>query len=234
MNRTANVVRMQLVNRQTFVGLPLLILFAAFAITFAVYGVIVFAVSDPIDEPMYSGGTQAPLWYFGIVGVQALNLTFPFSQTMSVTRREFFQGTLLTALGTSLILAVVYLVGGLIERATDGWGMNGYFFYLPWIWEHGALAAALFYFTAAMLAFLIGFLGATIYKRFGLLWLLVVGIGLMVALVIAAYLISAFGSWSSVGHALANANALYVALIGLGAAAVLAGIDYLALRRAIA
>lgn len=233
MNRTANVVRMQLVNRQTFVGLPLLILFAAFAITLAIYGIIIFSVSDPIEEPMYSGGTQAPLWYFAIVGIQALNLTFPFSQAMSVTRREFFSGTVLTAVGTSLVLAVTYLVGGLIERATDGWGFNGYFFYLPWIWEHGALSAALFYFAAAMLAFLIGFLGATIYKRFGLLWLLVVTIGLVIVLVAAAFLISVFGSWVGVGEAFANANALYVALIGLGVAVVLAGAGYLALRRAI-
>lgn len=234
MNRTANVIRMQLVNRQTFVGLPLLILFAAFAITFAIYGIIIFSVSGPIDDPMYSGGTQAPLWYFGVVGIQALNLTFPFSQAMSVTRREFFSGTVLTAAGTALVLSVTYLIGGLIERATDGWGFDGYFFYLPWIWEHGAFAAALFYFAAAMLAFLTGFLGATIYKRFGLLWLLVVIIGLLVALVAAAFLISVFGSWVAVGDALANANALYVALIGLGVAVVLAGLGYLTLRRATA
>ena len=30
------------------------------------------------------------------------------------------------------------MVGGLIESATDGWGMNGWFFGLPWIWESGA------------------------------------------------------------------------------------------------
>lgn len=233
MNRTANVVRMQLVNRQTFVWLPLIILGASFAITLAIYGIVVFSVPGPIEDPMYSGGAQAPLWYFLIVGVQALSLTFPFSQAMSVSRREFFQGTLLTAAGTSFILAATFLVGGLVEKATDGWGFNGYFFRLPWIWEHGPLAAALFCFTAAMLAFLLGFLGAVIYKRFGMLWTVVVAIALVVLLVLAAFLISATDSWPAVGRAFANADALYVALIGLGGCAVVAGLSFLAIRRAI-
>ncbi|MFZ2511684.1 MAG: hypothetical protein WAW85_11440 [Gordonia sp. (in: high G+C Gram-positive bacteria)] len=233
MNRTANVVRMQLVNRNTFIWIPLMILFAAFAITLAVYGIILFSVNGPIDEPMYSGGTQAPLWYFAIVGVYALNLTFPFSQAMSVSRREFFNGTMATALGTSLVLAVIYLIGGVLERATDGWGFDGYFFYLPWIWDQGPLAAALFFFTAAILAFTIGFLGALIYRRFGLIWLLATIIGFVVVLLVAALGISASDSWSAFGHALAHAKAVYVALSGLTAAAAAAGLNYVILRRAI-
>ena len=59
---------------------------------------------------------------------------------MSVTRREFYLGTLLTAALTSAILAGIAVVGGLVEQATDGWGMNGWFFGLPWIWEAGRSA----------------------------------------------------------------------------------------------
>ncbi len=91
--------------------------------------------------PFYGGGQQAPIWYFGVVGIQALTLTFPFSQAMSVTRWEFYLGTLLTAALTSAILAVIAVVGGLIEQATDGWGINGWFFALPWVWAYGAASA---------------------------------------------------------------------------------------------
>ena len=233
MNRTANVVRMQLVNRKTFVWIPLIILFASFAITLAIYGIIRYSAGGAIDEPMYSGGIQAPLWYFAIVGVYALTLTFPFSQAMSVSRREFFTGTMLTALGTSLGLAVIYLVGGVIEQATDGWGFDGYFFYLPWIWDQGPLAAGLFFFTAALLAFSLGFLGALVYRRFGLIWLIAALIGLIAVLLAAALGISATDSWAAVGNALVNAKAVYVALIGLAVAVVVAGLNYLTLRRAI-
>ena len=148
MNRTVSVVRMQLINRQTYIWVPLLVLGGSFLITLAIYGILINA---GVAGDMYGGGAQAPLWYFGVVGVQALTLTFPFSQAMSVTRREFYLGTLLTAVLTGAILALLFVVGGLIEQATGGWGMNGYFFYLPWIWEAGALGAGVFFFTISML-----------------------------------------------------------------------------------
>lgn len=199
----------------------------------AIYGIVVAALPDGAGTDIYGYGSQAPLWYFGVIGVQALTLTFPFSQAMTVTRREFFTGTMLVALSSALILAIVFLVGGLIERATDGWGYRGYFFYLPWIWNQGPAAAALLYFMVASLAFIIGFWAATIFKRWGLTWLLVVAIGLAALLVLAAVIITQTESWGSVGRALAGAQPLYVALIGLGVSAVLAGISYLTLRRAV-
>lgn len=232
MNRTANVVRMQLINRQTFVWVPLLILFASLAITLAIYGIITAAAGEPITEAMYSGGVQAPLWYFAVVGVQALNLGFPFSQALSVSRREFFDGTMLTAGTSALGLAAIYLIGGVIEQATDGWWLGGYFFRLPWIWDQGPWAAGLFYFVAAMLAFIVGVLGATVYKRFGMLWVVLLLIGVAVALVLAALGITLADGWSTVGRTLAGSEALSVALIGAAVAAVLAGLSFLTLRRA--
>ena len=84
MNRTLNVVRLQLVNRMTYIWIPLIILFGALAITLAIYAMV---TSGGGTVMMFSGGAQAPLWYFMVVGIQALTLTFPFSQAMSVTRR---------------------------------------------------------------------------------------------------------------------------------------------------
>ena len=90
-SRTLSVVRMQLINRQTYIWIPLIILGGAFLLALAVYAMLANA---GVTGPKYGGGAQAPLWYFGVVGIQALTLTFPFSQAMSVTRREFFLGTL--------------------------------------------------------------------------------------------------------------------------------------------
>ena len=91
MSRTLNVVRMQFVNRQTYIWVPLLVLVGAFVLSLMIFAMI------PDDGVKVGGGSQAPLWYFLVVGVQSLTLTFPFSQAMSVTRREFYLGTLLTA-----------------------------------------------------------------------------------------------------------------------------------------
>ncbi len=67
----------------------------------------------------------------------SLSYTFPFSQALSITRREFFFGTMLAALVTAVLLGAVFAVGGAIERATGGWGVNGYFFSLDWVWTAG-------------------------------------------------------------------------------------------------
>jgi hypothetical protein len=66
----------------------------------------------------------------------SLSYTFPFSQALSITRREFF-GTMLAAVGTALILGAVFVGGGALEQVTTGWGVNGYFFYLDWVWRSG-------------------------------------------------------------------------------------------------
>jgi len=221
---------MQLINRMTYIWIPLIILGGAFFLALAIYAILANA---GIDGPKYGGGAQAPLWYFLVVGVQALTLTFPFSQAMSVTRREFYLGTLLTAALTSAILAAIAMVGGLIERATDGWGVNGYFFGLPWIWEAGPLGALLLNFVAAMLFFVVGFWAATIYKRFGTLWLTIVLIGIGMLLVAGMWLVGRLDAWTEVFGWFATVGVVGLSLWGVLLTAVLAAIAFLTLRRAI-
>lgn len=230
MNRTLNVVRMQLVNKQTYLWVPIIVLAGALVITLAIYLIISGA---GVTAAMYGGGAQAPLWYFGVVGAQALTLTFPFSQAMSVTRREFYLGTLLTAAMSAAILAVVFVIGGYIEQATGGWGINGYFFYLPWIWDAGPVAAGVFFFMISMLFFIVGFASATTYKRFGgtVLAIELVAIGLV--LVVALWFVGRANAWVEVFTWLATHGVLGLSLWGLALVAVLAASAFLTLRRAV-
>lgn len=226
MSRIVKVIRLQMINRQTWVWIPLMVVGGALALSIIIYAMI------PVDGPKYGGAGQAPLWYFFALGMQALTLTFPFSQALSVTRRDFFLGTMLTAVLGAVLLALVFLLGGWIEEVTNGWGVNGYMFRLPWLWEGGPLAAGLVYFTLALLLFLLGFTGATIYKRAGALAIALAGIGAGVVLVGAVFLVTRLGLWGQVGTALATLGGLGLALWGLVAIAALAGISYLVLRRA--
>ncbi len=231
MNRTLNVVRMQLVNRNTYIWVPLLVLGGTVVISLAIFGLI---ASNNVDTQMFGGGAQAPLWYFGVVGVQALTLTFPFSQAMSVTRREFYLGTLITAALTAVGLAVLFVIGGLIEDATNGWGMGGYMFRLTWIWSQGPLVAGVFFFALAMLFFIVGFCFATIWRRWSNVALTVILVGLGLVLVGAMWLIGQLDAWPEV---LAWFGSLTPILLSLGMlliCLVLAGISYVMLRRAIA
>lgn len=227
MRRTFNVVRLQLINKGTFVWYPLIILAAAVVISIIIYAMI------PVDTPKYGGGGQAPLWYFFAIGMSAMTLTFPFSQAMSITRREFFFGTLLTAILGSALMGILFLIGGGIEVATNGYGVNGYVFYLPWLWDAGPLGAFVVYFSLALFFFVLGFTGATIYKSWGQLVLLIVGIGLALVLIGLVFLATRLDLWNHVGATIMDLRAVGLALWGLVFTAVFTGVSFLAFRRTI-
>ena len=227
MRRTLNVIRLQLINRQTFIWVPLIILGAATAISILIYGMI------PDDIAIYGGGGQAPLWYFFAIGISAMTLTFPFSQAMSITRREFFLGTMLTAIIASTLMGILFLIGGGIEVATNGYGVNGWVFYIPWLWEAGPLGAFVVYFTLALFFFVVGFTGATIYKSWGLMVLTIGWVALALVLVGLSYLVTRFELWGQVWTGIGTLGALGLALWGLVVTAALMGVSFLAFRRAI-
>ncbi|MGM7670811.1 hypothetical protein [Microbacterium sp. A93] len=227
MLRVLKVVRLQLINKQTYIWVPLIVLGGALLVSLLIYAMI------PGDGPKYGGGSQAPLWSFLFVGIQAMTMSFPFSQAMSITRRDFYLGTLITAMMTSAILGVIFILGGLLELATNGWGINGYFFHLPWVWESGPLGAGFIYFTLALLIFISGFTSATIYKSWGPMVYLIISLALTLLLLGLVYLVSRLELWGNVWMGILDLGALGLALWGLVAIAVLAGISFLAFRRAI-
>lgn len=189
MNRTLNVVRMQLVNKMTYIWVPLLILSGTFLLSMLIFALI------PSGEVKVGGGAQAPLWYFLVIGVQALSLTFPFSQAMSVTRREFHVGTFLTAALTGAILSTIFTVGGFIETWTHGWWVNGYFFRVPWLTDGGWPVTWLVFFAIAMLFFATGYWAAGIYKRWGTFAVTAALLAVGLVLVGIAALITVTESW---------------------------------------
>lgn len=188
MPRLVNVVRLQLVNRQTFVGIPLMILGSAFVLSLFILALV------PYTGIKYAGGAAgAPMWYFSVVGAQALTLTFPFALSLGVTRREFHLGTFLTAAATAMGLAAIYCLIAIVERATNGWGMNSYFS-LPFLGADQLGTSFLAYFTATMLLFAIGYLGAAVFKRWGTAVLVFSIIALVAVLALAITLTARSGT----------------------------------------
>ena len=227
MRRTLNVIRLQLINKGTFIWYPLVILAGAVVVSVLIYAMI------PFDEPKYGGGGQAPLWYFFAIGMSAMTLTFPFSQAMSITRREFFLGTMLTAILASALMGVLFLIGGGIEMLTDGYGVNGYVFYLPWLWEAGPLGAFVVYFALALFFFVIGFTGATVFKSWGQMVLLIAIFAIVLLLLGLMFLTTQLEAWGQVWEGILTLGAVGLALWGLVVVAALTVISFLAFRRTI-
>ena len=226
-NRALGVARMQLINKWTFLGIPALILVVSFALTLAIWAMIPNSVGEK-----YSGAGQAVMWYFFALGIQSLTLTFPFSQGLSISRRNFYIGTVGLFTLVAAVVAGLYVVLGWVESATNGWGLNGQMFALSWIANESWPIQMLFYFALMMLLFMLGLWGATVYKRWQATGLLAVGISFGVLAVAAVGLVTWQGWWLSVGAWMISLTPLNIGLVVLGLAALLGVGAYLTLRRA--
>lgn len=227
MSKVINVVRMQLINKWTFLGLPAVILASTFALSVAIWAMI-----PNTEGYKYSGAGQAPIWYFFGLGIQALTLTFPFSQGLSVSRKAFYLGSVLLFSGIALAMAFIFWAAGLIEVATNGWGMNGHMFNLPWVSEGPWYAVVLFLFATMLLLYLLGFLGATVYQRWKATGLVVSSVSLGVALVGLAALLTWQQRWLEFFGWFGGQSNLSLAGWILAACVALAGGSYLLLRKA--
>lgn len=224
--RIINVVRLQFINTQTFIWVPALILVATVFVTLVILGML------PTDEPKNSLGAQSPMWYFVAAGAMAMTYSFPFAQAMSVTRREFFIGTLLAAAVSSAGLSTAFLLIAGIERLTDGYGFNGYIAYVPWVFENGWVSAWLTYLCLPLFAFVLGFWFATIYKLLGPLGLTVTIVGASLVLLGTIFTITRTESWPTVFEAFQALGPTGVTLCGIGLTAILALGSYATLRKA--
>lgn len=226
-NRTLNVVRLHLISTQSLVWVPVLILVATVVLCMFIFAMI------PGDGVKPTGAAQAPLWYFVAVGIQAMTLSFPFSQAMSITRREFFVGTLILGMIAAAMMATLFIGLAGIEVLTNGYGMNGRIAYLDWIFEPGWASAWLSYFTLTILLFVIGFWAATVWKRFGTLAIVAAGVGLALVVVLAVFTITRTESWPQVLTWFVDTGVFAITLGGLAVTAVLALGAYGTLRKAV-
>lgn len=226
MRQVINVGRMQMINRWVFIGIPLMVLFVALAFVILIGGVLV-----PGSDPFYTGAGQSALCCFVFAGVQALTLTFPFSQGLSITRRTYFVGTTGVFALETLCLAILFYLLGLVENATQGWFVHGYVFALPWVTGQSWYGTILLVWSVGFLLFMCGLAMATLYKRWGVTGVLVAAIGVALVLVIVSGAITLSHNWIAFGHWAASQTPLSVSAgVLVVIAAQLAG-SFLVLRR---
>lgn len=167
--RIMRVVRLQLVDKKQLILVPLLIIGSGIIISIIIGELIKLAGAPP--EAVYEGmrHNQAALWiltgYFVSLGALMYARSLPFAVALGSTRRDYWLGTTLTLMVTSLGLAVLSTVLLAAEKATRGW-FTGSRMYDTYILGNGDyLNAFLMSFVISGISLLAGNFYAAIYLR---------------------------------------------------------------------
>lgn len=205
-SRVVRVMRLHLVNRMTYLGIPWIITGFALFVSIVVAFLIAAASSGTDLEAAFRGMTYSwavasPLWYLAVVGIQSVGTTFPFALGLSITRREFALGTALTFVVISAFNATAWTLLTEVERVTDGFGTGFHHFTAMWF---GALAAGgvwLSWFALQLAIFAIGAGFAAVWLRwraFGVVavWAAIVLVGLaLISIVVLTGGVGAVTEW---------------------------------------
>lgn len=235
--RIWNVVRLHLVDRRTYIGIPWLIVGIAFVITVLIAQIIGFTTGglgtpDAIEGQRYSWAVLSPQWYLVVVGVQAISFGFPLALGFGVTRRDFYLGTALMFVLIAAGNAIAFSTLTQLEQVTNGWWLNSYMFNALWFGLDGWAVDLLSFFVMQLLVFFVGASIATIYMRWRMPGMLVFWSALALGIVSTVMLIAFTSSWPAVATWFTAQGIAGIFAWLLVPAALAAGGGFLALRRA--
>lgn len=200
-HRIASVVRLHMTNPWTTLITPWLITLAIFGLNYAIWALVSRAAGPELETDAFvnNGGVTWIVVYMMVVAIQAMSASFRFALGMSVTRRDYYLGSSLYFTMLSVVFAAGLTILGGIERLTDGWGLDGYFF-APFgsssepLWLH-----AYAFFVLLMLFFFVGAASAGVWMRWKVNGLLTELFGIALVLVGLAWWITEAGAWGAVG-----------------------------------
>jgi hypothetical protein len=162
MNRVASVMVMHSRNRITWFFHPWIIVGFAFVICLGL------ALIDGASGPLYAGGIFAFYLVTIVDGALALSATFRFAVGFSMRRRDFLLGTLAMTIAVSAAWAVLLVLLSVIEaNLMPHWGVNLYFFHLPYFSDGSVAIQFWVYFVLLLFNYLLGLALGSTYQRFG-------------------------------------------------------------------
>lgn len=205
--RIRNVVRLHLANPWTPIYLPLMILSFIFVANYAVWQLIAAASDNPeAVGNVNNGGVGFVVIYMMVIAVQTMNASFPFAMGYGVTRRDFYLGSatffVLLAVGYAALLALL----GVVERATDGWGLGAQFFAPLFVGDIGVHGWFYFHLTLLLFFFFLGASTAGVYVRWRANGMYVFFGSLAVAVIALVWLIIQTGSGDAIGDFVSDAG----------------------------
>ena len=228
MNRVLAAARLQLVHPLVILGVPWMIGVISFAINWATWRIVDIRSLEGNDG--FTGGVSALYITVLVVFVQTVTQLMPFAMGISLSRRSFFLGTCLVAVGMTVSYGVALALLDAVESATGGWGVGLQFWTPPPLDVDGFLLQVAVS-GAPMLALIAAGVGiGVVSKRWGPngVWGLIVGS--TVAFGGAAVLITWLRAWTDLGRWLGDQSPTTLAV---GLPLVLAVLAFAGIRRVV-
>jgi hypothetical protein len=194
-NILIKVTRLQLADRASLTALPWGVLAIAFMVCLAVS-----ASLSGYHAQIPTGGLASIFLVFLALGVLSVTHSLPFALTLGVSRRSYYAGTALLAVGLAAVNGLALAILGLIEGASSGWGVGLHFFrvayILPGPWYLTWLTSAV----VLALMFIYGMWVGLVFRRWN--WPGLLAFGAAQAIVVVAMVIatSRAGAWAAVGR----------------------------------
>ena len=240
MKTLVKVARYHLVQPWQYLVMPWVILAFSFLVSLVVYALVpadhhtVLTAHGAVSvlNDRYTGASSSFFIYFLVLGIQSIGRSLPFGLALGVSRRTYYTGTALLAVGLSLASGLALAILQVIEGATDGWGVRMSFFRIAFVLIGPWYLTWLSTFVALTLLFVYGMWFGIVHRRWGAIGTIAFIAAQVTVALVAVVIISLTHGWTGVGHFFTGLTAAgLTGLLAVLAVALLAG-GHATIRRA--
>jgi hypothetical protein len=237
MKTLVKVARYHLVQPWQYLVVPWGILTFSFLVSLIVYAivpadhhtVVTAHGATSVLNPRYTGASSS---FFLALGIQSIGRSLPFGLALGISRRTYYTGTALLAAALAFANGLALAILQVIERATDGWGVQMSFFRVAFVLTGPWYLTWLTSFVGLTLLFVYGMWFGIVHRRWGALGTIAF-IAAQVTVALGAVIIVTWAhGWTGVGHFFTGLTAAgLTGLLAVLAVALLAG-GHATIRRA--
>jgi hypothetical protein len=227
-NTLVKVVRYHLLGWPFYVAVPWVIL----AIDFGLYVAVASAAKPPAPGQFYGSAAVFAIYAgFAVTGLVGMLRFLPFAFSLGVSRRAYYAGTVLLAVGLAVVYGLGLAVLQVIERATTGWGVHLHFFQVPYILAGPWYLTWLTSFVGLAVLFVYGMWYSLVYWRWNLAGLLVFGAAQLIIGAAGALAATKADAWPAIGRFFTGLSVTGLTGVLAAFALVLLAGGYVTMRR---
>ncbi|UKS26455.1 hypothetical protein LOZ80_33885 [Paenibacillus sp. HWE-109] len=192
MSRSKQVVQLHLRNKYTWFYIPWIILGVNFLINF------IIGTALNTGERMNTGSITSIFIYTFVAGTVTIKETFPFALGLSIRRKDYVLGTILTAFLVNAISALLLTLFSVLEEATDGWGVQMSLFKVGFLSDVSVIGMLGIYLILLLNMYFFGFAISSIHRRFGSTGMYAFFTALLLIGTVGTYSLTHLGLWGGI------------------------------------